>query len=177
MKRIFKKAMLLCLTVCILLSAVSCKISVTVEPLWTTTEDETTNELTSLLETTLNQITPEGTTPAEETTTSPEGTTTPEETTTDTFVIAIEQPDGMFNPFFATNGNDKAIVSMTQIGMFATDENGNSVCGEDEACVVLDYEAVTEKDAAGNIVYTTYYFVIKNGIDRKSTRLNSSHVT
>ena len=179
MKKIFKKAMFLCLAVCILLSAVSCKLSVTVEPLWTTPSDETTNEITSLLETTLNQITPEGTTPAEGTTTSPEGTTTPsegtttpseetttpEETTTiDTFVIAIEEPDGVFNPFFATNKNDKTIVSMTQIGMFAIDENGNSVCGEDEACVVLDYEAVTEKDAAGNITYTTYYFVIKNGL-------------
>ena len=53
---------------------------------------------------------------------------------------------------------------MTQIGMLTTDKYGKPAYGEDEACVVLDYEAVTEKDAADNIIYTTYYFVIKNGL-------------
>ena len=90
------------------------------------------------------------------------GTVIDNETTR--LVLSTSELDGVFNPFFATNENDKTIVSMTQIGMFAIDENGKSVCGEDEACVVLDYEAVTEKDAAGNITYTTYYFVIKNGL-------------
>ena len=79
-------------------------------------------------------------------------------------VLSTSELDGVFNPFYATSGPDNTIIGMTQIGMLTTDKDGIPAYGEDEACVVLDYEAVTEKDAAGNITYTTYYFVIKNGL-------------
>ena len=79
-------------------------------------------------------------------------------------VLSTSELDGVFNPFYYTSGPDGSIIGMTQIGMLTTDKDGKPAYGEDEACVVLDYEAVTEKDGAGNIVYTTYYFVIKKDI-------------
>ena len=79
-------------------------------------------------------------------------------------VLSTSELDGVFNPFYSTSGPDNTIIGMTQIGMLTTDKYGKPAYGEDEACVVLDYEAVTEKDAADNIIYTTYYFVIKNGL-------------
>ena len=79
-------------------------------------------------------------------------------------VLSTSELDGVFNPFYATSGPDNTIIGMTQIGMLTTDKLGKPAYGKDEACVVLDYEAVSEKDAAGNTTYTTYYFVIKNGL-------------
>ena len=79
-------------------------------------------------------------------------------------VLSSAELDGVFNPFYATSGPDMSIIGMTQIGMLTTDKYGKPAYGKDEACVVLDYETVTETDAAGNITYTTYYFVIKNGL-------------
>ena len=90
------------------------------------------------------------------------GTIVDNETTR--LVLSTSELDGVFNPFYATSGPDNTIIGMTQIGMLTTDKYGKPAYGEDEACVVLDYEAVTEKDGAGNITYTTYYFVIKNGL-------------
>ena len=90
------------------------------------------------------------------------GTVIDNETTR--LVLSTSELDGVFNPFYSTSGPDNTIIGMTQIGMLTTNDKGEPICGEDEACVVLDYEAVTEKDAAGNITYTTYYFVIKNGL-------------
>ncbi len=79
-------------------------------------------------------------------------------------VLSTSELDGVFNPFYATSGPDNSIIGMTQIGMLTTDPYGKPAYGEDEACVVLDYEAIPEKDAEGNTAYTTYYFVIKNGL-------------
>ena len=79
-------------------------------------------------------------------------------------VLSSSELDGVFNPFYSTSGPDGSIIGMTQIGMLTTDKYGKPAYGEDEACVVLDYEAVTEKDGAGNITYTTYYFVIKKDL-------------
>ena len=79
-------------------------------------------------------------------------------------VLSTSELDGVFNPFYSTSGPDNTIIGMTQIGMLTTDKYGKPAYGEDEACVVLDYEAVTEKDGAGNILYTTYYFVIKKDL-------------
>ena len=79
-------------------------------------------------------------------------------------VLSSSELDGVFNPFYSTSGPDNSIIGMTQIGMLTTDIYGKPAYGEDEACVVLDYQAVTETDGAGNITYTTYYFVIKNGL-------------
>ncbi len=87
----------------------------------------------------------------------------------DAFVIMTEQLDGLFNPFFATSGNDSTIVSMTQIGMITTGYKNGDVdvaYGDDEAVVVKDMSIVHNagtngKDDKGTTVYT---FVIKNGI-------------
>ncbi|MBQ8341477.1 MAG: hypothetical protein IJY22_03760 [Clostridia bacterium] len=81
----------------------------------------------------------------------------------DAFVIMTEQLDGLFNPFFATSGNDSTIVSMTQIGMLTTGYQNGEVtvaCGDNEAVVVKDY-AIKHNDSDDT---TTYTFVIKNNI-------------
>ena len=83
--------------------------------------------------------------------------------TPDAFVIMTENLDGLFNPFFATSGNDSTIVSMTQIGMITTGyENGEVTVayGDDEAVVVKDY-MVQHNDSNDTTVYT---FVLKNNI-------------
>ena len=91
--------------------------------------------------------------------------TTPDEKTEtpDAFVIMTEQLDGLFNPFFATSGNDSTIVSMTQIGMLTTGYKNGEVTvayGDDEAVVVKDL-SIVHNDSDDTTVYT---FVIKNGI-------------
>ena len=79
-------------------------------------------------------------------------------------VIMSDVLDGLFNPFYATSGNDTTIVGMTQLGMLTTgsDANGNVTVayGDKEAVVVKDYEKVYDSEADE----TTYTFVIKNGI-------------
>ena len=83
--------------------------------------------------------------------------------TPDAFVIMTEQLDGLFNPFFATSGNDSTIVSMTQIGMLTTGYKNGEVTvayGDDEAVVVKDL-SIVHNDSDDTTVYT---FVIKNGI-------------
>lgn len=86
-------------------------------------------------------------------------------------VIATQTPDGVFNPFFATSAYDQEVVGQTQIGMISTDDNGSVKVGEDEPCVVLDYNIQTtdtrtdktDKEDYDNY-YTTYQFVIKNDL-------------
>lgn len=83
--------------------------------------------------------------------------------------MSVSALDGNFNPFFYTAAPDGEIVSMTQIGMLSTDNDGNVACGEDEPTVVLDYK-ITSYTSSGavttgdNADHTTYEFVIKNGI-------------
>ena len=80
----------------------------------------------------------------------------------DAFVIMIDQPDGLFNPFFSTSAADGTVVSMTQIGMLSSSyENGDVkvAYGDDEAVVVKDYDIVENSNNT-----TTYTFVLKNGI-------------
>ena len=73
-------------------------------------------------------------------------------------VIATSELDGVFNPFYSSSAPDGSIVSMTQISMLSADKDGKVAYGENEACVVLDYEAITGEDT------TTYRFVLKNDI-------------
>ena len=82
-----------------------------------------------------------------------------EDPETRAFTMSIATPDGVFNPFFSTSGNDSTIISMTQIGMLSTDKQGNIVYGENEACVVKDMKE--SKTSTGN---TLYEFLIKKGI-------------
>lgn len=77
--------------------------------------------------------------------------------------FSISALDGTFSPFFATSATDSTIAGVTQIGMLATDNEGNVACGEDYPTVVLDYK-ITSKEVNGNVESTTYDFVIKNGI-------------
>ena len=81
----------------------------------------------------------------------------------DAFVIMTDQLDGLFNPFFATSGNDSTIVSMTQIGMLTTGYQNGEVSyafGDNEAVVAKDISIVRNEE--NNT--TVYTFVIKNGI-------------
>lgn len=86
-------------------------------------------------------------------------------------VVSSEALDGVFNPFFYTTGPDGEVVGQTQIGMLTTDADGNLVCGENEACVALDYAtettgSKTEYETTGSYenYYTEYWFAVKNGI-------------
>ncbi len=79
-------------------------------------------------------------------------------------VLSTSELDGVFNPFYSSSATDGTIVGMTQIGMLSSDKDGKVACGENEPCVVLDYQAVTNTDSAGNALTTTYYFVLKNDL-------------
>ncbi len=93
------------------------------------------------------------------------------------FVMSIQQPDEVFNPFFSTSAYDSSIISLTQISMLDTDVKGNilgSKWGElDNRPTVAKAYTVTPYDAAGqvlpadadtNVDHTVYEFLIKNGI-------------
>ena len=88
-------------------------------------------------------------------------------------VLATTELDGVFNPFYSSSATDGTIVGMTQLGMLSSDKNGRVAYGEDEACVVLDYQAqyiladgtvLDEIDADTEVAYTRYRFVLKNDI-------------
>ncbi|MCD8205775.1 MAG: ABC transporter substrate-binding protein [Clostridia bacterium] len=78
-------------------------------------------------------------------------------------VIMSEELSGLFNPFYATTGADQEVVGMTQIGMLSTDSEGELICGEDEATVVLAYDYVTPEEDT-SLTESTYRFVIKNDL-------------
>ena len=88
-------------------------------------------------------------------------------------VLATTELDGVFNPFYSSSATDGTIVGMTQLGMLSSDKNGRVAYGEDEACIVLDYQAqyiladgtvLDEIDADTEVAYTRYRFVLKNDI-------------
>ena len=91
-----------------------------------------------------------------------DGTVIDNETTR--LVLSISELDGVFNPFYSSSGPDGTIVGMTQIGMLSSDKDGQVAYGEDEACVVLDYQPKFITDDDGNILQTVYYFVLKNDV-------------
>ena len=88
-------------------------------------------------------------------------------------VLATTELDGVFNPFYSTSATDGTIVNMTQIGMLSSDKSGRVAFGEDEACVVLDYQAqyilpdgtiVDNIESDTEVAYTRYRFVLKNDL-------------
>lgn len=79
-------------------------------------------------------------------------------------VLSTSELDGVFNPFYSSSAPDGSIIGMTQISMLSSDKYGKVAYGENEACVVLDYEAVPVKDEDGNTKNTVYRFVLKNDI-------------
>ncbi len=77
-------------------------------------------------------------------------------------VLATQELDGVFNPFYSTSATDSNIVGMTQISMLGSDKYGKVAYGEDEPVVVLDYaEHATKVDGKDA---TTYQFVLKNDV-------------
>ena len=79
-------------------------------------------------------------------------------------VLSTSELDGVFNPFYSSSAADGSIIGMTQISMLSSDKYGKVAYGEDEACVVLDYETEAVKDADGNTTQTVYRFVLKNNL-------------
>ena len=79
-------------------------------------------------------------------------------------VLSTSELDGVFNPFYSSSAADGSIIGMTQISMLSSDKYGKVAYGENEACVVLDYETEAVKDADGNTTHTVYRFVLKNNI-------------
>ncbi len=80
----------------------------------------------------------------------------------DPVVFSTLEVDKVFNPFFYTTGPDGTITGLTQLSMLSSDEDGNVAYGEDEACIVLDYEEKTTGE--GEAQRTEYKFVLKNNI-------------
>lgn len=76
--------------------------------------------------------------------------------------MSIQNPDGVFNPFFSTSAMDSSIISMTQIGMLSSTKDGKPKCGEDEPVAVKSYKI--EEVVENGRTYTDYSFIIKNGI-------------
>ena len=88
-------------------------------------------------------------------------------------VLATTELDGVFNPFYSSSATDGSIVGMTQLGMLSSDKDGRVAYGENEACVVLDYQAqyilpdgsvVDKVDSDTEVAYTRYRFVLKNDL-------------
>ena len=83
------------------------------------------------------------------------------------FVMAIQTPDGVFNPFFSSSQYDSNILSWTQVSMFSTTPAGEIACGENEPSVVLDYAENYDRfedNGVDETGVTTYELAIKNGI-------------
>ena len=88
-------------------------------------------------------------------------------------VLSTSELDGVFNPFYSSSAPDGSIVGMTQIGMLSSDKDGKVAYGENEACVVLDYQAqyiladgtvVDKLEGDQTAVNTRYRFVLKNNL-------------
>ena len=79
-------------------------------------------------------------------------------------VLSTAELDGVFNPFYSSSAADGSIIGMTQISMLSADKYGKVAYGENEACVVLDYEAIPVKNDAGEVTQTIYRFVLKNNL-------------
>ncbi len=76
-------------------------------------------------------------------------------------VMATQEVDQVFSPFFASSTSDSSVVSMTQISMLTNDKNGNPKTRKQGASVVTDdYQIVY--DSTNDT--STYYFVLNNNI-------------
>ena len=75
-------------------------------------------------------------------------------------VISTLQPDGKFNPFYATSGYDVDIVAMTQLELITSNENAEPVAGLNEKTYALSYTMTVAEDQSTS----TYEFILKNGL-------------
>lgn len=80
----------------------------------------------------------------------------------DPLVFSTLEVDRVFNPFYAASATDSDVVGLTQLSMLSNDSKGNVAYGEDEACIVLDYEETTTGE--GENQKTEYKFVLKNNV-------------
>lgn len=93
------------------------------------------------------------------------------------FSMSIQNPDGVFNPFFSTSAYDSSIISLTQISMLNTDKEGTLIAGLNQPTVALDFNVQTVyvdgDDPTGpatpvgeneNPTHTDYSLLIKNGL-------------
>lgn len=100
---------------------------------------------------------------------------------TDALKLAIGAVDQKFNPMFYTSLNDGTIANLTQVSLITTDKDGKLVVGEDQPTVALDYletyydangtklvtgdgKKITPETDGDQNGYTTYEFLIKNGM-------------
>lgn len=77
------------------------------------------------------------------------------------FVMATQEVDQVFSPFYSSSTADASVVGMTQMSMIANDKNGNPQTHKQGASVVVeDYEIVrnTSNDTS------TYNFVLRNDV-------------
>ena len=79
-------------------------------------------------------------------------------------VLSTSELDGVFNPFYSSSGPDNSIIGMTQIGMLSSDKDGKVAYGNDEPCVVLDYQEIPVLNEDGSTKETIYRFVLKNNL-------------
>ncbi len=75
-------------------------------------------------------------------------------------VISTLQPDGKFNPFYATSAYDTDIVAMTQLELITSNENAEPVAGLNEKTYALSYTMTVAEDQSTS----TYEFILKNGL-------------
>jgi len=86
------------------------------------------------------------------------------------FVRSIQQPEGVFSPFFSGTAMDGDITSMTQIGMFTADIQGNLAFGSEFPVVTQDLSMRIIENATTPTTLnplgrrTVYQFVIKDDI-------------
>ena len=77
------------------------------------------------------------------------------------FIMASQDVDKVFNPFFTSSVTDSNVVGMTQMGMLGNDAAGNVTTHKDGASVVVeDYESVYDSDSDT----TTYSFILRNDV-------------
>ena len=79
-------------------------------------------------------------------------------------VLSTSELDGVFNPFFSSSATDSNMVGMTQLAMLSVDKDGGVAVGNNEACVVLEYEEKTTGTKEAGDQKTTYKFVLKNNV-------------
>lgn len=79
---------------------------------------------------------------------------------TEPLVLSTSTLDGKFSPFFYTSAYDNNVITATQIGLLATDKNGEPMAGIEWPCLAYSF---TQEAAADNSS-TTYKFILKNGI-------------
>lgn len=80
---------------------------------------------------------------------------------TEALIMASQDVDKVFNPFYSSSAADGSVIGMTQIGMLGNDSKGNVTTAKDgDAVVVYDYESKYDKASDT----TTYKFVLRNDV-------------